>query len=195
MKKRCHISMIFIMLSLCLGSFYHIYYYFMDKSSEDLISNYYESGVINKSYPQKIVEKVSNSKEEYYGIISIPKIKLKTGFYDKDSKKNDVNQSVMLLKDSVMPGENGSIIYLAAHSGTGHLAYFKNINKLTNGDNINLLINNHHYQYSIFDYYEVVKNGTITINHNINENYLVLTTCSNNKNMQLVIIAKMISKI
>ena len=94
-----------------------------------------------------------------------------------------------------MPENNNSIIYLAAHSGEGHLAYFKNINKLTNNDMIYLNINSKPYYYIITDIYEMPRNGEITVDRNINEKYLVLTTCSNNKNMQLVIVSKMLNKV
>lgn len=193
MKKR-QVSLIIFLLSLSLLCSYYIYYYFLDKRNTELIEDYYIKVDSNSTF-EPVVNKIETKKEEYFGILSIPKIKLKTGFYNKNSKNNNVNKNVMLLKDSIMPNENGSIIYLAAHSGTGYLAYFKNINKLTNEDIINVSINNKDYQYSVFDIYEVVRNGSIIVKRNINEKYLVLTTCSNNKNMQLVIIAKMINKV
>ena len=194
MKRNYHISLIIIMLSISLFCCYHIYYHLIDKSNDDLIRDYYVANQ-NDVEEKELVSKITNIKEEYMGILSIPKIKLKTGFYTKDSKKNNVSKNVTILKESILPGDKSSIIYLAAHSGSGYLAYFKDINKLTYEDVINISINKENYQYSIFDIYELPKNGSIMVDRNINENYLVLTTCSNNKNMQLVIVSKMINKV
>ena len=195
MKRKYHISLIIVMLSISLFCCYHIYYYLLDTSNDTLIRDYYVADQVNDVEQEEVVSKLVSKKEDYLGIISIPKINLKTGFYNKNSKKNNVSNSVTLLKESILPGVESSIIYLAAHSGSGYLAYFKNINKLTYEDIIDISINKVNYQYSIFDIYELPKNGSIMVNRNINENYLVLTTCSNNKNMQLVIVSKMINKV
>ena len=196
-KKLISITILFMAIALFFS--YHIYYYFMNVNSEKLISDYYEESNVAESDSQVLVEKINNvvhdDEEGYLGILTIPKIKLETGFYNKNSKMNTVSKSVMLLPDSIMPGNDGSIIYLAAHSGVGHLAYFKNIDKLTNDDLVKLSINNTDYLYSITDIYEIPKNGEIIVNRNINENYLILTTCSKNKNMQLVIVSKLINEI
>lgn len=178
------------MITLSLFGSYHIYYYFLDKGSDDLIRDYYISNVIDNE--KKIVNKINNEvKEDYLGILKIPKINLIEGFYNINSKNNNVNKSVTLLKGSILPNNNGSIIYLTAHSGTGYLAFFKNIDKLELDDVIYLDINNETYKYIVNDIYELNKNGVITINHNINDDYLVLTTCSNSER-QLVITSKLI---
>ena len=196
MSEKKLISVMIIAFSLALFCSYHIYYYFVDINSNKLVNKYYEKENIKESKPivakKMNVEEKSDNKEEYLGILSIPKIKLKTGFYNKDNSKNNVSKSVTLLKESIMPGKSNSIVYLAAHSGIGHLAYFKDLNKLTDGDLITLSINKTDYLYTISDIYEMPKNGEIIVNRNVNENYLVLTTCSKNKNMQLVVISKLI---
>lgn len=176
---------------------YHIYYHFIKISNNNLIDNYYKNEETIQDNNKSKIKKMSNdsSLEEYLGILTIPKINLKIGFYNKNSEKNNVNKNVTLLKDSIMPEMDKSIVYLAAHSGTGYLAYFKDINKLTNNDMIYLNIDNISYSYIITDIYENPKNGEIIIDRNINEKYLVLTTCSKNKNMQLVIVSKMINRI
>ena len=70
-----------------------------------------------------------------------------------DSRNNDVNKSVTILKESVLPNGNGSIIYLTAHSGTGYLAFFKDIDKLEINDIIHLDIKNNNYQYIVNNIY------------------------------------------
>ena len=185
------ISVIIIMLSLALFGSYHIYYSFEDMKEEELISRYLE----NDEVKEEIVSEIKEDKEDYYGILEIPKIKLKEGFYNKNSKNNNINKSVTILKESIMPEKDNSIVYLAAHSGNGHLAYFKDLNKLKIEDMIYLNYNKKSYTYTIVDIYELEKVGDITINRNIHDNYLILTTCSNNKNMQLVVVSKLVNKI
>ncbi len=188
--KKSHISLIILMIAISLFGSYHIYYYFLDKNNNDLIRDYYISNTIEE--PVKVVKTINKEeKEEYLGILKIPKINLKEGFYNINSKNNNINKSIMILKESVLPSGNGSIIYLTAHSGTGYLAFFKDLNKLNINDIIYLDIENNSYQYIVNDIYEVDKNGKIAVNHNINENYLVLTTCSKN-NKQLVITSKLV---
>ena len=194
MREKKPISLLIIIFTLALFCSYHIYYHFVNTTNNNLVRNYYnKSESINNS--QKSVKKlnIEDEKEEYLGILTIPKINLKTGFYNFDSKNNNVNSNVTLLKDSIMPGKNGSIIYLAAHSGSGYLAYFKDLDKLTENDDIIVNYNNNDYHYTINSIYEMPKNGEIIVNRNINENILVLTTCSQNKNMQLIVLAKMLN--
>ena len=194
MNEKKPISLLIIIFTLALFCSYHIYYHFVNIANDNLVRNYYDkSEVVNNS--QTSVKKLNteNEKEEYLGILTIPKINLKTGFYDINSKNNNVNRNVTLLKDSIMPGDDGSIVYLAAHSGSGPLAYFKDLDKLTDNDNIMVNYHNHNYNYIISSIYEMPKNGEIIVNRNINENTLVLTTCSKNENMQLIILAKMIN--
>ena len=196
MKEKKSLSLAIIFMGIALFCSYHIYYHFVDKANDNLVRNYYQKEEIKESSNIEVI-KMNNetSKEEYYGILTIPKINLKTGFYNVNSKNNHVGNSVTILNESIMPEKDNSIIYLAAHSGVGHLAYFKDINRLTNEDMIYLNINSKSYYYTITDIYEISRNGTITVDRNINEKYLVLTTCSNNKNMQLVIVSKMINKV
>lgn len=187
MKRKSHISLVIIMLSCALFCCYHIYYRFLENNNKELVKVYYEERKEDTS-----ITKINNDqKEEYLGILRIPKINLKEGFYHINSKNNNISKSVTILKESTMPNENGSIIYLVAHSGSGYLAFFKDINVLTIGDTINLDIGNKDYQYVVNDIYELNKNGKIMVNHNIHDNYLVLSTCGNN-NKQLIVTSKLI---
>ena len=197
MSEKKPFSILIIIFTLALFCSYHIYYHFSNMVNDSLINNYYEKENNEENNPQLVVEKTNanGSKEEYIGILTIPKIALREGFYQVDSPNNNVNNSVTLLKESIMPEVSGSIIYLAAHSGSGNLAYFKNLNKLTENDIVTINYNKHEYHYIINNIYEMPKNGEITVNRNIKEDYLVLTTCSNNKNMQLIITAKMLDRI
>ena len=138
------------------------------------------------------MEKTLETKEDYLGILEIPKLNLKQGFYNIDSKNNDVNKSVMLLKNSVMPDNVNSTIILAAHSGNSYVGYFKNLDKLNIEDKINIYYQKNKYQYTVTNIYELNKNGHILVDKNIHENILVLTTCSKNEEKQLVVYAKLL---
>ena len=197
MKEKNHFSLIIIMLSLALFCSYHIYYYFLDIGTNELVEVYYEDKKedVTNNKVNKIVTKLSNeTKDEYLGILKIPKINLKQGFYSINSKNNNINKAVTILKESTFPSPNGSIIYLIAHSGNGYYAFFKDLDKLSINDIITLDINNNTYQYVVNDIYDMPKNGKITVNHNIHENYLVLSTCLG-KDKQLIITSKLINMV
>lgn len=121
------------------------------------------------------------------GSLKIKKLNINQSLYKLDSEKNNIEKNVTILKDSIMPDQKESIVFLAAHSGTGKIAYFEELNQLTVGDIINLEYKNKKYEYQINKIWEENKNGYIHINKE-DSNQLVLTTCSPTKiNKQLVI--------
>lgn len=184
--------LIFILAGFCS---YHIYYYCLNEKNDRLVENYYlETNSIENNQTQ-IVEKINVQSEKYLGVLKIPKLNIELGFYNVDSKKNNVNQNIQILKESVMPNIKGGTIYLAAHSGDSYLGYFKNIDKLEYDDEIIVIYENNSYYYIVNDIFELDKNGHISINKNISENYLVLTTCSKTKDRQLIITAKQLNKV
>ena len=86
-----------------------------------------------------------------------------------------------------MPTEKNSIVFLAAHSGNGSIAFFKDLNKLEVGDIIELKYKNQIYHYQINNIWEERKNGYIHVNKT-KLKQLILTTCSPEKeNKQLII--------
>ena len=86
-----------------------------------------------------------------------------------------------------MPDKKNSIMYIAAHSGDGKIAYFNDLDKLKTNDEITIIYKNKKYIYSVKNIWEENKNGYIHINRE-NEKQLILTTCSKTKkNKQLVI--------
>ncbi len=198
MEKR-PISLIYLIFIIALICSYHIYYYFINQEKDIIVDNYINSekkvSKINEE-PENIVEKINNVKEEeIIGFLEIPKINLKKGFYNIDSPSNNVNKNITILNGSIMPNENNSIFILAAHSGNSYLSFFKDLDKLKIDDIVIIHYNNKKYYYSVNDIYEENKNGKININRNIHENILVLTTCSNNKNKQLIIVSKLIKTV
>ncbi len=132
-------------------------------------------------------------KEEYIATIEIPKINLKTNMVDINSKSNNVNKHVQIIKGSDMPNKiNGNFI-LAAHSGTSNLSYFKNLYKLSISDTIYIYYSDVKYTYKIYDIYKIDKDGTVEIKRDYTKTMLTLTTCdSSNDKKQLVILASRI---
>ena len=105
-----------------------------------------------------------------------------------NSSANSVNKHVTILKESILPTEDkDSIIFLAAHSGTGHLAYFKDLNKLQLGDIVVFTYNNIIYTYKVSNVFLEEKDGDIEINKSSN-NQLVLTTCSPNSDSKQLMV-------
>ncbi|MBR6949700.1 MAG: sortase [Bacilli bacterium] len=130
--------------------------------------------------------------ETYIGYLSIPKINLKKGFFREDSKENDVEKNIYIVKGSSYPDvEKGNFI-IAAHSGTGWKAFFNDLYKLVIGDNVIVTYNEKEYTYNIKKIYKQEKTGTIAIYRNYNETTLTLVTCTNNDSKtQTVYIAEL----
>ncbi len=166
-----------------ISMFMIIYFYIDYKEDKVLINNYLK---MNYDY-QSHNSKTYMDKEKYIGIIEIPKINLKRGFYDIQSKKNNVNNNVTILEHSTLPNIKNNILVLASHSGNGIKSYFKNIDTLQINDQILLYYQNNLYVYLISDIYKIEKNGILNISY-IDNSQLILTTCDkNDKNKQLVI--------
>mgnify|MGYP001625741112 FL=1 len=89
--------------------------------------------------------------------------------------------------------KNGNLV-LAAHSGTGRYAFFRNLYKLKINDNAYIYYQGLKYEYEIVKIEYQDKDGTITISKLEQESYLILTTCDQkDKTKQIVITAKLIN--
>ncbi len=130
--------------------------------------------------------KEESNKESPIGKIHISKINVDKPLYKVESNLNNVEKNVTILKDS------SSLFVLAAHSGTGYNAYFKDLNKLNINDTINLTYKNNNYTYQVINIFEQEKTGYININEQ-EYDQLFLTTCSYNENKQLIIECKKIN--
>lgn len=130
---------------------------------------------------------VDKNMHGYYGYLIIPEIKMKLGFYDLDSKENNVNKNVMLINSNI---DNTYI--LAAHSGSGRLAYFNDLRYLDVNDDIYLRFQNEEKHYKVTNIRKVIKNGKISIKNE--ENQIILTTCDQiKKGYQLIIEGSLIN--
>ena len=130
----------------------------------------------------------------YVAVLEIPKINLKKGLYNNNSIYNDVDKNIEILDNSKMPNKENSILILASHSGNSSVSYFKNLDKLLNGDSVIVYYNNVKYYYRIIDFYLEKKNGYISMPYFNDGKYIILTTCKDSLN-QLVYIGKLIKEV
>lgn len=168
------------------------------KEVKDKINNFIEEQSDDNKIQESINEDDNNKKtetekvEDFIAVIEIPKINLRNGIYEKSSTLNNVDKNVQILKESSFPDENNGNVILAAHSGSGKIAYFKNLVKLKKGDDVNIYYNNSLYSYKVEKIYEVDKIGKIELEDH-SSSVLTLITCSEkDKTKQIVIICKKI---
>jgi len=167
----------------------------IEDANENLLNEFFEEQetIITeeevKEEPVKEEKKeIQVEQEKYLGVLEIKKINLTRGFYNKNSKNNDENKNIKLLKESDMPDKvNGNII-LAGHSGNSYISFFKKLPNLVNGDEAIIYYAGKRYVYSLTKIYEIEKTGTAHIVRNGKNSTLTLITCKHNTNKQLVFI-------
>ena len=152
----------------------------IEESIENEKNNQSENNEINVQEEQKNEEKPQTN--NYLGILEIPKINLKRGFYGLGNKYNSVDYNVTVINGSTLPNVENNNLILAAHSGNCSICYFENLYKLKLGDIAYINYNNNKYTYKIVDIYEVEKDGTVAIYRDYNKNCLTLITCTRNSN-------------
>lgn len=153
-----------------------------------IIYNKYNT-ISSQSIMTNLKDKISIpiKQEQPIGKLIINKINLKEDLYPISSKENNIEKHVTILSPSKEPSEKNTTIFIAAHSGTGQIAYFKDLNKLSINDQVTLIYNDITYTYKVKNIWEDKKIGTITVPKE-NTNQLILTTCSPTKeNYQLII--------
>lgn len=130
-------------------------------------------------------------KYDYIAVLKIPKIKLEKGLVAKDSKYNNINYGVEILKESDSPDViNGNVI-LAAHSGTANISFFRNLDKINVGDEAIIYYQGKSYNYRFVKIYDIDKTGKAKIKRDNNTSTLTLVTCRHNTNKQIVLIAEL----
>ena len=101
---------------------------------------------------------------KYLGVLEIPRIGLKRGFYGTDSKYNNINYNVTVVGGSTMPDVvNGNLI-LMAHSGDAYISYFAYLYLLKVGNLAYVTYQGNTYKYQVVNIYNIPKNGTAIIN-------------------------------
>ena len=131
--------------------------------------------------------------DKYLGVLEIPKIGLKKGFYNVDSRYNSIQYNVTVIQGSTMPDVNGGNLMLMAHSGDAYISFFRYLYKLNVGDTAYVTYGGRKYQYNIVNIYNVDKTGTVTIERNFDITTLTLITCTyNDDTKQTVYIAELV---
>ena len=163
-----------------------------DKSEEVLpdVEVPEEEGVNNTVVEQPTTNSEKNeviNYDKYYGVLEIPRISLKRGFYNLDSKYNNIEYNVAMVEGSTMPDVvNGNLI-LMAHSGTAYIAYFEYLYMLNIGDYAYVTYNGVKYKYRFVNSYQVEKNGNVEIIRNYDKTTLTLITCTNDNDSSLTV--------
>ena len=130
---------------------------------------------------------------KYLGVLEIPKIGLKRGFYNIDSRYNDIQYNVSLVKGSNMPDVDKGNLILMAHSGDAAISYFAFLHILRIGDNAYVTYNGNKYTYNLVNVYDVPKTGKVKIVRSYEHNTLTLITCTkNNDQAQTVYIFELV---
>ena len=129
----------------------------------------------------------------YIAVIEIPKISLKKGLYRLESKLNNVDKNIQILKGSEYPNIDNSNFILAGHSGTGRNAFFNNIHKLKNNDIVYVFFNGKKYTYEVKCIYDIKKTGTAKIIRDKGVKTVTLITCKGD-NQQTIIIANLLKE-
>jgi len=137
-------------------------------------------------------EKNKETNTKYIAYLKIPKINLYKGLVNINSVDNYVDKNIQIINGSDMPDIGNGTLILAAHSGNSNVSFFKDLNKLEINDSIYIEYNRLNYEYKMVDYYIVEKTGLIDIVKKENINTLILITCIENVNKQIVIICEII---
>ena len=172
-----------------------IYTTFKTKSEEDIaLDNFYieEKQIENTddTTTEDVVEEKKDTSINYVAVLRIPKINLKRGLVDRNSKYNNIKYNIMIHKESDTPDKEASNVILVAHSGTAGVAYFRNVDKLSLNDEIYLDYNNKTYSYKITNIYDIEKTGIAPIRKETTKSTITLITCRHNTNKQIVVIAE-----
>ena len=130
---------------------------------------------------------------KYLGVLEIPKIGLKRGFYNIDSRYNDIQYNVTLAKGSSLPDVPKGNLILMAHSGDAAISYFAYLHILRIGDYAYVSYNGNKYAYKLVNVYDVPKTGKVKIVRSYEKNTLTLITCTkNNDQAQTVYILELV---
>lgn len=131
--------------------------------------------------------------DKYLGVLEIPRISLKRGFYGLSSPHNNIEENVTLVAGSKMPDVDKGNLILMAHSGDAYISFFAFLHKLNIGSDIYVTYNKVKYHYKLVNKYDVLKDGTVSIVRNYDKTTLTLITCTkDDATKQTVYIAELV---
>ena len=126
---------------------------------------------------------------KYLGVLEIPRIGLKRGFYGVGSRYNNIQYNVTMVNGTSLPDQvNGNTI-LMAHSGDAYISYFAYLYRLELGNLAYITYHGNQYTYQLVNRYDVPKIGVVSIKRDYNKTCLTLITCTkDNDSLQTVYI-------
>lgn len=145
-----------------------------------IISN--EAEILNEEKIEYYYADNSIDEESYIGVLKIPSINLIRGFYSFDSKLNNVNYNIEVIKDDM-----DHILILASHRGNSKVSFFNDLELLDMGDEIYLDYLHHEYKYKLYYKYYEQKDGKLAIKYDDTRETLVLITCDRKDKTKQVI--------
>ena len=198
-KSRAWLGSLLILIGASLPLFKYIYFSFLDYQNNNKIENFFEQEEqVDIDLSTEVVEEnktTSSTSYDYIAVLEIPSISLKRGLVDKNSKANNVNKNIQILNESDMPDVENGTLYLAGHSGSSYISFFRNLEKVKYGDMIYIYYNHIKYSYKVNNLYIETKDGDISVLRDKNKTNLVLTTCSqDNKGSQFVVISELVNQ-
>ena len=200
MLKRKNKIIIIICLIIMVISIFIGLYPSLSKKEKEVKEDKLVQEFIDKNDDVKTTTKNEEKKEEkhveenYLMVVEIPKINLRKGIYNINSKNKTVNKNIQIMKESDMPNKDKGMLVLAGHNGNSRVSYFDRLNELNKEDKVYIYYANNKYTYEISNMYEAEKNGTITVKKEREKTVIVLISCKKNtKDKQLVYIGNLIN--
>lgn len=130
---------------------------------------------------------------KYLGVLEIPKIGLKRGFYNIDSRYNNIQYNVSMVEGSNLPDVSNGNLILMAHSGWSDISFFAYLYNLRVGDYAYITYDGQKYSYQLVNIYDVPKTGKVKIVRNYEKTTLTLITCTRNDDtLQTVYILELV---
>lgn len=164
------------------------------KLLENFFDNYDDSETkVEENITENVTEEPKVKNVSYLAVIEIPSISLNTGIVMSNSSFSTMNRNVSIYPTSDMPNvENGNFI-LFAHNGSSRVAYFKNISKLKNGNEIFIYYNNEKFTYKVINKYEVAMTDKTPLYKIKDKTIITLITCkSGNNKFRTIIVGELV---
>ncbi len=175
-------------ISLWIGVLFLLFSY-SEKGTNEIRGM--ESGTIQvKEIKQETREEKKKIEGYAIGYLKIPKLKLNLPFYSLESEENTVSKNIQVIKSNMPDVENGNFI-LAGHSGNSSVSYFRNLDHLEIGDEVNVIYNGKEYFYEVLLLYETPKENILWRNPT-NETILTMITCVPFSEKRLMVVARQI---
>ena len=202
-KMKCQYKIFgisFIIIGILLIGVYQYRISRENKLDDEAVDIYFEKQeeAVEDITNDEIIEEKEESKEsseplyEYIGVLEIPSINFKRGFLDINDKNNTVSKNIQVLNGSEYPDVVNGNFMIAGHSGSGRIAFFKNLYKLSKGEESYIYYKNKKYIYKMIESYEVQKTGIVPIKNYENKTILTLITCSQDESKQIVFINELV---